>query len=283
VPKYQNDEDYDIHALLDVIYLKWGYDFRGYSKASLTRRIFFFLQEERIDRIPELQYRIVRDRALFSRFIKDVTVNVTEMFRDPPFYRSVKQHIVPQLKTYPHIKIWHAGCATGEEVYSLAMLLDQVGLLDRATIYATDINRSVLDRAKKGIYSDSHLSQYQQNFKDAGLSGNLLDYFEKGYDHVIVDSRLRKNIVFTEHDLVIDHVFGEMQLIFCRNVLIYFTRELQNKVIGLFTESLDFGGYLCLGIKESLDFFDGRKMFTAVDADHRLFQKTSNKDSSDKR
>mgnify|MGYP000390592673 CR=1 FL=1 len=281
--KYQNDEDYDIHALLEVIYLKWGYDFRGYSKASLTRRIFFFLQEERIDRIPDLQFRIVRDRGLFSRFIKDVTVNVTEMFRDPSFYRSVQQHIVPQLKTYPHIKIWHAGCATGEEVYSLAMLLDQAGLLDRATIYATDINRSVLDRAKKGIYSDSHLSQYQQNFKDAGLSGDLLDYFEKGYDHVIVDSRLRKNIVFTEHDLVIDHVFGEMQLIFCRNVLIYFTRELQDKVIGLFTESLDFGGYLCLGIKESLDFFDGRAMFTAVDADHRLFQKTSNKGSRDKR
>ena len=277
MPKYQNDEDYDIHALLEVIYLKWGYDFRGYSKASLTRRIFFFLQEERIDRIPDLQYRIVRDRALFSRFIKDVTVNVTEMFRDPSFYASVKQHIIAQLKTYPHIKIWHAGCATGEEVYSLAMLLDQEGLLDRATIYATDINRSVLDRAKKGIYSDSHLSQYQQNYKDAGLKGDLLDYFEKGYDHVIVDSRLRKNIVFTEHDLVIDHVFGEMQLIFCRNVLIYFTRTLQDKVIGLFTESLDFGGYLCLGIKESLDFFNGRSMYTAVDADHRLFQKTSNR------
>lgn len=282
MPKYQNDEDYDIHALLEVIYLKWGYDFRGYSKASLTRRIFFFLQEERIDRIPDLQYRIVRDKNLFSRFIKDVTVNVTEMFRDPTFYQSVKQHIVPQLKTYPHIKIWHAGCATGEEVYSLAMLLEQEGLLERATIYATDINRSVLDRAKKGIYSDSHLHQYQQNFTDAGLSGEMLDYFEKGYDHVIVDSNLRKNIVFTEHDLVIDHVFGEMQLIFCRNVLIYFTRDLQSKVIGLFRESLDFGGYLCLGIKESLDFYDGKSSFTAVDANHKIFQKTSSQGAGSK-
>jgi len=273
VPKYQNDEDYDIHALLEVIFLKWGYDFRGYSKASLTRRIFFFLQEERIDRIPELQYRLIREKPLFSRFIKDVTVNVTEMFRDPEFYQSVKKNIIPQLKTYPHIKIWHAGCATGEEVYSLAILLAQEGLLDRATIYATDINRSVLDRAKKGIYSDSYWKQYEQNFENSGLSGNLLDYFEKGYDHVIVDSNLRRNIVFTEHDLVIDHVFGEMQVIFCRNVLIYFTRELQCKVIGLFSESLDLGGYLCLGMKESLDFFDGKEKFTVTDPNNKIYQR----------
>lgn len=273
MPKYQNDEDYDIHALLEIIYLKWGYDFRGYSKASLTRRIFFFLQEERIERIPELQYRIVREKSLFSRFIKDVTVNVTEMFRDPHFYQSVKKNIIPQLKTYPHIKIWHAGCSTGEEVYSLAILLEQEGLLDRATIYATDINRSVLDRAKKGIYSDSYLHQYEANFEGAGLKGSLSDYFEKGYDHIIVDSNLRKNIVFTEHDLVIDHVFGEMQLIFCRNVLIYFTRDLQGKVISLFSESLDFGGFLCLGIKESLDFYQDKKNFSTVDGINKVYQR----------
>jgi len=274
VPKYQNDEDYDIHALLEVIFLKWGYDFRGYSKASLTRRIFYFLQEERIDRIPDLQYRIVRDKSLFSRFIKDVTVNVTEMFRDPVFYQSVKENIVPQLKTYPHIKIWHAGCATGEEVYSLAILLEQEGLLERSTIYATDINRSVLDRAKKGIYSDSYLQQYETNFENAGLKGHLSDYFEKGYDHVIVDSALRKNIVFTEHDLVIDHVFGEMQLIFCRNVLIYFTRGLQSKVIDLFSESLDFGGCLCLGIKETLDFYEHKGKFKTLDPNNKIYQRT---------
>ena len=273
MPKYQNDEDYDIHALLEIIYLKWGYDFRGYSKASLTRRIFYFLQEERIERIPELQYRIVREKSLFSRFIKDVTVNVTEMFRDPQFYQSVKKNIIPQLKTYPHIKIWHAGCSTGEEVYSLAILLEQEGLLDRATIYATDINRSVLDRAKKGIYSDSYLHQYEKNFESAGLKGSLSDYFEKGYDHIIVDSNLRKNIVFTEHDLVIDHVFGEMQLIFCRNVLIYFTQNLQGKVIGLFSESLDFGGFLCLGIKESLDFYQDKKSFSTVDGINKVYQR----------
>jgi len=220
-----------------------------------------------------LQYRLIREKPLFSRFIKDVTVNVTEMFRDPEFYQSVKKNIIPQLKTYPHIKIWHAGCATGEEVYSLAILLAQEGLLDRATIYATDINRSVLDRAKKGIYSDSYWKQYEQNFENSGLSGNLLDYFEKGYDHVIVDSNLRRNIVFTEHDLVIDHVFGEMQVIFCRNVLIYFTRELQCKVIGLFSESLDLGGYLCLGMKESLDFFDGKEKFTVTDPNNKIYQR----------
>ncbi|PCJ30090.1 MAG: chemotaxis protein CheR [Moraxellaceae bacterium] len=274
MPKYQNDEDYDIHALLETIYLKWGYDFRGYSKASITRRIFFFLKEEKITRIPELQYQLVRDKALFYRFIRDVTVNVTEMFRDPEFYLSVKQNIIPQLKTYPHIKIWHAGCATGEEAYSLAILLDQSGILGRSTIYATDINRTVLDRAKKGIFSDSFLQQYEKNFNNSGLTGNLSDYFEKGYDHVIMDSRLRKNIVFTEHDLVIDHVFGEMQLIFCRNVLIYFTRELQNQVIDLFSESLDFGGYLCLGGKETLDFFSGKDKFITKDADNKIYQKT---------
>lgn len=268
-------EEVELCALLEAIYLRWGYDFRSYSKASLKRRVFHMLKEEGIEKISELQHEIIRDKGVFLKFVQNVTVNVTEMFRDPSFYAMVREMIVPRLKTYPHIKIWHAGCATGEEAYSMSILLNEEGIADRTTIYATDINKTVLERARAAIYSDNVLPQYEANYKRAGGKGDFSDYYTKGYDHFILDSKLKSSLVFTEHDLVIDHVFGEMQLVMCRNVLIYFTRELQNKVLNLFRDSLDYGGFLCLGTKESIASYPHQNAFQTLDPQNRIYQMVS--------
>lgn len=268
-----NLEEIEIQLLLEAIYQRYGYDFRAYSKASLRRRIMHRLGMSGLPSIMSMTDKVLRDRPFFVALLNDLTVNVTEMFRDPPFYVAFRKEVVPVLKTYPFIKIWHAGCATGEEIYSMAILLEEEGLYERTMIYATDIDKNVLAAAKKGIYSMAAIKQYSDNYQQAGGKSSLSDYYTAKYDGVILDQRLKRNIVFADHDLATDQVFGEMNVIVCRNVLIYFDRELQKRVFGLFSESLDLGGYLCLGTKESLRFSGCDDDFEPVVGDLKIFRK----------
>src|SRR5690606_23960007 len=208
--------------------------FRSYSKASLRRRVMHRLGMSGLPSIMAMTDRVLRDQAFFVTLLNDLTVNVTEMFRDPEFYRAFREEVVPVLKTFPFIKIWHAGCATGEEIYSMAILLEEEGLFDRAMLYATDIDKNVLAAAKKGIYSYAAIKVYSDNYRRAGGKASLADYYTAKYDGVIMDQRLKRNIVFADHDLATDQVFGEMNVIVCRNVLIYFDRDLQQRVFKLF-------------------------------------------------
>ena len=270
---YRSDE-IEIALLLEAIYRKYGYDFRKYSRASLKRRIYGQLEAFGLNDISALQNKILYDQQAFIELLEHLTINVTEMFRDPEFYRTFRKYVVPQLKTYPSIKIWHAGCSTGEEIYSMCILLREEGLFDRTQIYATDIDKNVLAKAKKGIFPIRSFKQYSDNYLKAGGTGSLSEYYTARYDAAIMDQSLRKNIVFADHDLVTDQVFGEMQVILCRNVLIYFNRNLQDRVIQLFYDSLDLGGILCLGSKESLRFIDCGSKFTAVNKNQKIYKKT---------
>jgi chemotaxis protein methyltransferase CheR len=266
-------EDIEIRLLLEAIYQMYGYDFRSYSRASMRRRIMHRLTMSGFASIMEMTDKVLRDRPFFVTLLNDLTVNVTEMYRDPDFYRAFREDVVPVLKTFPFIKIWHAGCSTGEEIYSMAILLEEEGLYDRAMIHATDIDKNVLASAKKGIYSIEAVKQYGDNYRRAGGKHSLSDYFTARYDSVIMEQRLKRNIVFADHDLATDQVFGEMHVILCRNVLIYFDRPLQERVIRLFSESLDMGGYLCLGTKESLRFSGQEDTFDVINKSLRIFRK----------
>lgn len=266
-------DEIELQLLLDAIFMRYGYDFRSYSKASLRRRLEHHLLLKQYAHMGELQHDILHRGEAFSQLLSSLTINVTEMFRDPDFYRSFRENIVPLLKTFPFLKIWHAGCATGEEIYSMAILLKEEGLYDRCQIYATDIDKEVLAKAKKGIFSLNEMQRYADNYRLAGGRASLSDYYMAKYDHAIMDPDLKKNVVFADHDLATDRVFGEMQVIFCRNVIIYFDRVLQSRVFRLFYESLDIGGVLCLGNKESMRFSDCADQFDAIDGKQRIYRK----------
>ncbi|MTI51282.1 MAG: protein-glutamate O-methyltransferase CheR [Alcanivorax sp.] len=266
-------EDIEIRLLLEAIYQLYGYDFRSYSPASMRRRIMHRLTMSGFATVLEMTDRVLRDRQFFVTLLNDLTVNVTEMFRDPEFYKAFREEVVPVLKTFPFIKIWHAGCSTGEEIYSMAILLEEEGLYERAMLYATDIDKNVLAAAKKGIYPIHAFKQYTDNYRRAGGRQSLSDYATARYDSVIMEQRLKRNIVFADHDLATDQVFGEMHVILCRNVLIYFDRPLQQRVFKLFGESLDMGGFLCLGTKESLRFSGNEESFDVVNRSLRIFRK----------
>lgn len=270
---YRSDE-IEIDLLLEAIYRKYGYDFRKYSRASLKRRIYNQIESCGLENISELQYNILYDKAMFVELLENLTINVTEMFRDPDFYLAFRKQVIPQLKTYPSIKIWHAGCSTGEEIYSMCILLREEGLLDRAQIYATDIDKNVLAKAKKGIFPIRAFKQYSDNYIKAGGTGSLSDYYTARYEGAIIDQSLKRNIVFADHDLVTDQVFGEIQVILCRNVMIYFDRSLQDRVVRLFYDSLDLGGTLCLGSKESLRFIECGKKFLPVNEKQKIYKKS---------
>ena len=261
-------EDIEIRLLLEAIYQLYGYDFRSYSPASMRRRIMHRLTMSGFSTVLEMTDRVLRDRQFFVTLL-----NVTEMFRDPEFYKAFREEVVPVLKTFPFIKIWHAGCSTGEEIYSMAILLEEEGLYERAMLYATDIDKNVLAAAKKGIYPIHAFKQYTDNYRRAGGRQSLSDYATARYDSVIMEQRLKRNIVFADHDLATDQVFGEMHVILCRNVLIYFDRPLQQRVFKLFGESLDMGGFLCLGTKESLRFSGNEESFDVVNRSLRIFRK----------
>lgn len=266
-------QNIEIRLLLEALFLKYGYDFRDYGKAHLKRRILHRLNLENLATISALQEKVLHDEEFINVLLADLTINVTEMFRDPSFYRTVREELVPVLKTYPFVKIWHAGCATGEEVYSMAILLEEEGLYDRCQIYATDVNSHVLQQAKSGIYNISLLKEYTANYTKSGGRGSLSDYYTARYDSVILSESLKRRIVFAEHNLATDYMFGEMNLIICRNVLIYFNLKLQELVLDLFSESLCNGGFLCLGSKESLKEEKHRRLYRQFVEGEKIFQK----------
>jgi chemotaxis protein methyltransferase CheR len=254
-------ENIEVELLLDALHARYGYDFNHYAKASLKRRLQYFLSKQDLVYISDLIPKLLHDQPLFTEFVVDLSVTVTEMFRDPDFYVAFKEKVIPTLSTYPFIKIWHAGCATGEEVYSMAILLYEAGLLERSQLYATDFNQLALKIASKGIYPIDQMKTNAKNYSKFSQVGSLSDYYHAKYDSVKMKNHLRDHITFSRHNLVNDHHFGEMNVIICRNVLIYFDTTLQNRVISLFKESLMPRGILCLGRKESLINMDSSLSF----------------------
>jgi chemotaxis protein methyltransferase CheR len=244
----------DVQLLLNDIYTRYGYDFTEYSKASLQRRIQRLYVLDKFPSFAEFRYRLQNDGQYFRRYVEEITVNVTEMLRDPSFYRTLRTTILPILATYPFIRIWHAGCSTGEEVYSMAILLKEAGLLHKSLLYGTDINPLVIEKARKGIFPVSQMQKYSENYIQSGGVKDFSSYYTANYHLAKFDSSLTGKMIFSTHNLVSDFSFNEFQLILCRNVLIYFERELQTKVFKLFDYSLENFGYLALGSKESLRF-----------------------------
>ena len=268
-----DNEDLEVRLLLEAIYLKYGYDFRKYSLAHMKRRIIHRMNLEGTQSISELQHRIIYDEKLMSSILSDFSINVTEMFRDPSFYKAFRHKVIPVLRTYPFIRIWHAGCSTGEEVYSMAILLKEEGIYDKAHIYATDFNKQSLQRAQEGIYPIGEIESYNDNYFQSGGNAALANYYVAKYDSVLFNQELRKRITFADHNLVTDGVFGEMHVIVCRNVLIYFNRQLQDRVINLFSESLVNGCFLCLGSKESINFSASVNKFNSFVESEKIYQK----------
>lgn len=250
--KIEDIEDIEIRLLLEGVFQVYGYDFREYSKASLRRRLTLWLNKSGFGSFSEAQAHVLRDREVFNELLEGITVNVSEMFRDPHVFKVLRDEVVPYLKTYPFIKIWVAGCAAGEEAYSLAILLREEGLDGRYMIYATDINEKVLQQAEDGIYPLERMQQFTQAYQQAGGRKDFADYYTARYDHAILAQELKKSIVFASHNLAVDAGLGEMQMILCRNLLIYFKTTLKERIFTLFDESLSNGGFLCLGTKETL-------------------------------
>jgi chemotaxis protein methyltransferase CheR len=246
------DEEIDI--LLNDLLELYGYDFSDYSRASLKRRIVRLYMLDKFRTFADFRNKVRSDTNYIKRFIEEITVNVTEMFRDSSFYKELKQEILPVLGTHPFIRIWHAGCSTGEEAYSVAILLHEAGLLQKSLIYATDLNPGVLERARAGIFPIGQMKQYSENYIAAGGLSDFSSYYTANYDGVKFDEQFSKRMIFSTHNLVSDRSFNEFHLIVCRNVLIYFDKDLQEKVFELFDESLAKLGYLALGSKETLKF-----------------------------
>lgn len=267
------DLDIELRLLLDAIYLKYHYDFRGYAMASLKRRMTLAANHFGCRTLSQLQDRLIHEPPLFPELLNYLTVQVSEMFRDPSYFRSLRGSVVPLLRTYPSLKVWVAGCSTGEEVYSLAILLREEGLLERTLIYATDINTQALQKAEAGVYAVDRIAAFTQNHSQSGAPASLSDYYTAAYGNAVFDRSLKKHIVFSDHSLATDSVFAEVQLLSCRNVLIYFNRELQERALGLFKDSLCRRGFLGLGARESLRFSQHASAFSSLVWEDRIFQK----------
>lgn len=263
----------EAETLIKEIHATYGYDFSGYARASVYRRIKRFLTNRELASIAELRTNLFQDSYFFENFLQEVTVNVTEMFRDPEFFLSLRTNVLPILSTYPFIKIWDAGCSTGEELISLAILLEEEGLLNRTKIYATDINQKVLKQAKEGIYPAAQMPTYTAAYYAAGGKQEFSSYYSSNYGNVKFHTSLLKNVVFYPHNLATDSSFNEFHLILCRNVLIYFNRELQERVYALFDQSLVSLGYLGLGKKESLSMSPFSRLYNFVDKEQRIYRK----------
>ncbi|MDD0844955.1 CheR family methyltransferase [Pseudomonas sp. Gutcm_11s] len=266
-------EQIELRLLIEAIYLRYSYDFRDYAGASLKRRVQQAQVQLGCPTISALQERILHEPSAFMQLLQFLTIPVSEMFRDPGYFLALREQVVPLLHTYPSLKIWVAGCSTGEEVYSLAILLHEEGLLERSMIYATDINPHSLEKAEQGIFALDNLRTYTENYQKSGGTRAFSDYYTAAYDRVLFDKSLRSNVTFADHSLATDSVFAETQLVSCRNVLIYFNRELQNRALGLFHESLCHRGFLGLGGKESLDFSAYAQQFEPVVRRERIFRK----------
>lgn len=261
-----------IAELTDVIKKIHGFDFSEYSKASLSRRLIRIMQLKKLS-FYDLKHLLINDHQYFQSFLDEVTVNVTEMFRDPAYYKALNAQVLPYLSTFQHIKMWSAGCSSGEEVYSLSILMNQADLSKKTFIYGTDVNMDVLQEAKKGIYSLRKIKSYAENYLLTGLSGFLSDYFTIMYDAATIHSELKQNTLFSLHNLISDNVFNEFQFISCRNVFIYFESDLQERILNLFYKSLCPLGFLCLGSKETIrsDYFKSK--FKTINSKENIYQK----------
>jgi chemotaxis protein methyltransferase CheR len=266
-------ERIEVRLLLEGIFRRYGFDFREYAYASVRRRLWKRIRAEGLDTISALQDRVLHSEEAMNRLLGDLSVNVTAMFRDPGFYQTFRERVVPLLRTYPFLRIWHAGCSTGEEVYSMAILLMEEGLYQRTRIYATDINEGVLQSARDGIFPLDKMQEYTQNYIRAGGKRSFSEYYTAAYDGALFAPGLRERVVFAQHNLATDSSFSEFNVIFCRNVMIYFDRSLQNRVHQLFYESLPAYGILALGSKETLRFSAFEERYEVIDAREKIFRK----------
>ena len=260
-------------GLLEDVYQHYHYDFRAYAPSSLRRRLAVALQQLGCRSLRELKEQALGDPAVFSGLLEVLTVQLSDLFRDPQYFRALRAEVAPLLRTYPSIKVWIAGCSSGEEVYSFAILLHEEGLLDRSIVYATDINPGALRKAELGVYDLSRVAGFTENHRRSGASSSLSDYYNTGYGKAIFAKWLRSNVVFADHSLATDSVFSEVHYVSCRNVLIYFDRILQDRALGLFSDALCRKGFLGLGSKESLRFSQVSDSFADFDAAHRIYQK----------
>jgi len=265
--------DIELRLLVEAIYLKFHYDFRGYAAASLKRRMGTAMIRFGCETLSQLQHRLLHEPAIFPAMLDYLTVQVSEMFRDPSYYQALRDEVVPLLRTYPSLKVWVAGCSAGEEVYSLAILLREEGLLERTLIYATDINIDALKRAENGVYALDDMAHFTRNHQRSGARSSLSEHYTAAYGRAVFDKSLKKHIVFSDHSLATDSVFAEVHLVSCRNVLIYFDRVLQDRALGLFSEALCRRGFLGLGSKESMRFSKHRDEFTDFVPQHKIFQR----------
>lgn len=264
--------DEEITALLNLLFEQYGYDFLGYTRASVKRRVLRLLSVDKFTSITAMMHRINIDAEYARRFIEEITVNVTEMFRDASFYQCLRNVILPVLNTYPMIRIWHAGCSTGEEVYSMAILLQEENLYHKSLLYATDINPGVIEKARRGIFPLAHMKNYSGNYIASGGKEAFSKYYTANYGYARFDEKLAEKIIFATHNLVSDKSFNEFQLIICRNVMIYFDKELQGNVLGLFDDSLEDLGFLALGAKETIRFSTIASRFRQVEKE-RIWRK----------
>lgn len=268
-----SDFDIELRMLVEAVYLKYNYDFRDYTGASQKRRVLVAMREMGCNTVSELQSRVLHDPNGFAQLLQYLTIPVTEMFRDPEYFRAVREQVAPFLKTYPSLKIWVAGCSTGEEVYSLAILLKEEGLLERSIIYATDINPKSLETARRGVYPIDRMRLYTENYQKSGGKAAFSDYYTAAYGGALFERSLIDNVTFADHSLSTDTVFSETHFVSCRNVLIYFNRTLQDRVFGLFHESLCYRGFLGLGSKESIDFSSYAGRFEPLARRERVYRK----------
>lgn len=271
--KLREIPDDSLTEMLQIIKEHYGYDFSGYAAASLKRRVARVMEMFHVTDMYDLKYRMLNDSAFFHHFLQNITVNVTEMFRDPEFFKELRNVVLPALAAYPVIKIWHAGCATGEEVYSMCILLQEEGLLNRTSIYATDINPANLQAAKTGIMTDAAMKAYTRNYHLSGGKHDFSDYYTAQYNNVLIDKQLIRKVVFSRHNLASESSFNEFHLVMCRNVMIYFNRPLQDKVLQLFYDSMVTRGFLALGTKESMLFSPLKDRFEMVMPSLKIFRK----------
>jgi chemotaxis protein methyltransferase CheR len=268
-------EEIEIRLLLEALFQKYHFDFRGYAMASLKRRLKRARDDLGFATTSAMQDRLLRDSAMLPKLVGYLTVQVSEMFRDPGYFRTIRERVVPHLRTYPSLKVWIAGCSTGEELYSLVILFREEGLENRTLFYATDINQDALTKAESGVYGLDRIKMFTENHRQSGGKSSLSDYYTAAYGRASLSRSLRQRVVFSDHSLVTDASFGEMHLISCRNVLIYFDKALQNRVVGLFKDSLGRRAFLGIGAKESLRFTDYANAFAEFAKDERIYQKLS--------
>ena len=266
-------ERIEIELLLEAVYRYYGYDFRNYAPPFVQRRIRHRVQKENLSSISALQEKILRDSGVIEGFLSDFSVNVTEMYRDPTFFQSFRTKIIPLIKDYPSIRLWHVGCSTGEEVYSMSILLHEEGIYEKTRIYATDINKSVLEKARLGSFPLNRMQLYTKNYIEAGGKRAFSEYYKAVEDKVFFHPFLQKNVVFAQHNLVTDQSFNEFDIIICRNVLIYFNKILQNHVHNLLYNSLSQSGFLGLGIREGIKFTSYEHCYGEFDASEKLYRK----------